>query len=747
MTQIKLLLSGLNKEDRFAFFCLSVLYAGYFLFFNIFIHVNPGINERAEFLMFVLGWLTVPVLVILSMGGLEYLRQRSFAGQRLFYPILLLANLLFWVIAIWSLRLLSMETEGCYSAACIFKALDQQIPSWQTGEFTAGGLSFHCWQAVAGGFFIINGLVLGTMRLAGGILLKTDYTSGKLSDILYLALFIGLGLLGINFSGFRFGNFYFALLVGLLAFVSIFHQYILNWHPGRKGMTVIHCGLISLTVFLVFDPGFTYDRHHQNHMLGPVADLMNGKAPLVDINCQYGVGIIYFLKWMFAWLPFSYQGFNFLVTLTYLGLYIMVYVLLWYLLKSVPLAIFTFLIVLTTNFLATVGEAAAYPSIGALRFGLPYFILLSAILRNTQPRSRQVSFAIEAAVVAVASVWSFETFVYTIATYLAIVVYEWTAGYSNILQLLASIVKRLSGVVVLTFCVHLWLAWDIHSRSGQWPHWAYYLDYLFLYSTAGFGGMLIAPWTPWLLFIMIPLMSLLAIFHKMFWSGAKNCPLEFNLIVGLCGLATVQFTYFLGRSHPNNFFHISIPVICLAAFWLVYASRQEERLPTKFYPLFVYGCYFAAFFLFLNVLPQTATKIQTKLAKYAKFHDHCESFARRKPTDNKVAAAVALVEKFAGDKSRVAIFLSADDTTEVLMLTKKTHVFPFNYALQANLLKSEQERVLNFAHSLKEGDIIFVSKDYSDLQARVVFKLQEEFLFVPREITPEGIVAFELRHS
>jgi len=746
MFQLKSLLSGLNKDDRFAFFCLSVLAAGYFLFFNIFIHVNQGINERAEFFIFVLGWLTVPVSAILSMVGLEYLRQRSFAGRRLFYPVLLLANLLFWVIAIWSLRLLSLETS-CYSAPCILKALDQQIPSWQTGEFRVGELSFPCWQTIAGLFWVVNGLVLGTMRLAGGIFLKTDYTSGKLSDILYLALFIGLGLLGMNFSGFRFEKFYFVLLAGLLAFVSIFHKYILNWHPDRKGMTVIYSGLIFLTVFLVFDPGFTYDRHHQNHLLGPVVDLMNGKAPLVDINCQYGVGIIYFLKWIFAWLPFSYQGFNFLVTMTYLGLYIIVFVLLRYLLKSVPLAIFTFLIVLTMNFLATVGEAAAYPSIGALRFGLPYFILLSAILRGTQPRSRQVSFAIEAAVVAVASVWSFETFVYTIATYLAIVVYEWTAGYSNIRQLLASIAKRLSGVVVLTFCAHFWLAWDIHSRSGQWPHWAYYLDYLFLYSTAGFGGMLIAPWTPWLILIVVPLISLLAIFFKMVFSESNRYPPEFSLVTGLCGLAVGQFTYFLGRSHPNNFFHISIPVICLAAFWLIYGSRQGERLPTKFYSLFVYGCYLAAFFLFLNVLPPTAAKIQTKLANYAGFPEHLESFLQRKPTDHKVAEAVDLVERFAGDKSRIAIFISADDTTEVLMLTKKTHVFPFNYALQANLLKSEQERVLNFAYSLQEGDIIFVSKDYSDLQARVVFRLQKEFSFVPREVTPGGIVAFELRHS
>jgi len=746
MTQIKLLLSGLHREDRFAFFCLSVCYAGYFLFLNIFLHVNHGIGERDEFFIFVHSWLTVPILTIAAVSTIEYLRQRSFRDSPLFYPCLLLTNLCGWVATLWSLRLLTIN-PGCDCIGTgILNALDQQIPSWQTGEYASHGLPFVYWQVIVVLFIFLNGLALVVIKLEGDFL-KTDYTSEKLSDILYLALFIGLGLLAMNFSGFRFEKFYFALLAGLLAFVSISHKYILNWHPGRNGMTVIHCGLFFLMIFLVFDPGFTYDRHHQNHMLGPVADLMNGKAPLVDINCQYGVGIIYFLKWIFAWLPFSYQGLNFLVTLTYLGLYIMVYMLLRYLLKSVPLAIFTFLIVLTTNFFATVGEAAAYPSIGALRFGLPYFILLSAMLRGSQPRWRQVSLAIEAAVVAVASVWSFETFVYTIATYLAIVVYEWTAVYSNIRQRLASVGKRLSGVVVLTFCAHLWLVWDIHSRSGQWPHWAYYLDYLFLYSTDGFGGMLIAPWTPWLLFIMIPLMSLLAIFHKMFWSGVKNCPLEFNLVAGLCGLATVQFTYFLGRSHPNNLFHISIPVICLVAFWLVYASRPEGRLPAKFYPLFVYGCYFSAFFLFLNVLPQTAAKIQTRLANYAKFRDHFESFARRKPTNNKVAEAVDLVEKFAGDKSRVAVFLSSDDTTEVLMLTKKTHVFPFNYALQANLLKSEQQRILNFAHALKEGDIIFVSKDYSDLQARVVFRLQREFRFVPREVTPHGIVAFELRHS
>ena len=79
------------------------------------------------------------------------------------------------------------------------------------------------------------------------------------------------------------------------------------------------------------------------------------------------------------------------------------------------------------------------------------------------------------------------------------------------------------------------------------------------------------------------------------------------------------------------------------------------------------------------------------------------------------------------------------------MLSGKANVFPFNDALQANSLNSVKRRVLNFPHHLKAGDIIFVAKDFSDLPAFVVLKLQKEFKFITKEITPHGIFAIELK--
>lgn len=746
MSQIKCVFSGLKREQRPSFFWLSVLYAGYFLFFNIFLHVNHGINEWAEFLIFIHGWMTVPILTILAVSALEYLRQRSFKENQAFYPVVLLANLLCWVIALWGLRLLTIKTDGCLTLLCVLNALDQQIPSWQTGQWTAGGVSFYFWQGVVLIFILIHVLALATIKLMGGFL-TTDYTSRKLSDILWGVLFVGLGLIGLNFSGFRFEKFFLFLASALFALLSIFHKKMISFQPTRTGMRVMTAICTLAIIFLVFDPGFAYDRHHQNHLLGPVTDLLNGKSPLVDINCQYGVLIIYFLKLAFSWLPFSYQGFNLLVTVTYAGLYLGLYAFLRYLLRSVVLAIATLCLIIMTHFFATMGEAGAYPSIGPLRFGLPYLILFLTMVPLRYPHARRLALWLEGAVLALASAWSFETCVYTTTTYLAIAVYEGMVRYQNIRQLAVSMLERLASVSVLGLCLHLWVAFDIQARSGQWPHGSYYVDYLFLYSTVGFGSMVIAPWSPWLWFIMIPLVSLFIIFYTMVWSGSKNCPPEFSLVSGLCGLAIGQFTYFLGRSHPNNLFHISIPIICLAAFWLFYAGRQEGNSAKKFYPWLIYGGYVAAFFLFFNILPQTIKKIQAKIVHYGQFQNNFASLLTRKPTNGRVAEAVFLVDKYARDKSRIAIFISADDTTEVLMLTQKTHVFPFNYALQANLLAKERERVVNFVHPLKEGDIIFVSKDYSDLQARVVFRLQKQFRFVPREIAPSGMVAFELRRS
>jgi hypothetical protein len=183
------------------------------------------------------------------------------------------------------------------------------------------------------------------------------------------------------------------------------------------------------------------------------------------------------------------------------------------------------------------------------------------------------------------------------------------------------------------------------------------------------------------------------------WSG------QLRVVAGLTGLSIGQFTYFLGRSHPNNLFHISIPFIILFGFWAVYLLEESER---KWRPRrsFLLAFYFALFFLLVNAWPKAIAKIQWKLEDYRYLSRNVQDLLHRTPSNVKTAEALYLVDKYAGDKKQIAIFISPDDSTETLVLSAKTHIYPYNYILQEGTLESATMRLLSFKPPLKEGDII-----------------------------------------
>jgi hypothetical protein len=88
-----------------------------------------------------------------------------------------------------------------------------------------------------------------------------------------------------------------------------------------------------------------------------------------------------------------------------------------------------------------------------------------------------------------------------------------------------------------------------------------------------------------------------------------------------------------------------------------------------------------------------------------------------------VSDALALIERHAADSTRIALFLAPDLTTETLLLSQKTHVFPLSNPIQDNLLPSARARALQFDHSMQEGDYLFITRNGSSLN-----RIQREIL-------------------
>ncbi len=745
MFKSNILSSALSSaENQFACFWLTVSYAAYFLFLNILVHIKGGISEREEFIVFIHGWLTVPLLTSVQIFIIEKIRQKFFKEKCLFYPLLLIANVLYWAVTTWGLRWASLAGERCSSFSCILTGMDSQIPSWETGGFAGGKISTLTFILLGILLPVLNLAVLMGVKLLGRIL-KTEYTCKLFSDIVYVTIPFFVGIVLINYSSFVFSRFYFLLIATVLAFLSIWHKKIMEFQLKNLWLKLLNLFIILLIGFLIFEPTLPVNFHHYNHYIGPTVDLMAGKSLLVDINCQYGVLPIYFLKETFRLFPFSYKGFSLLLMILFLGQYILLFGLLRFAFKSLIFSMTALLLIIMANYFGTLEHAVGFPSIGPLRFGLPLLVLFFNMLGSRYPRAQKIFWAWEGFVVGISFGWSFETLTYVAFTFLALLFFDCLYAMKHRQRLWGMLLQRLGWVIFFTLTVHLFLMIDIYLRSGQRPHWEYYFDYVFLYSTKEFGAMLIAPWTPWVLFLLVPLISLLSIFYLLLWTETKCDPAQLRIITGLSGLAIAQLTYFLGRSHPNNLFHISIPIVFIFIFWMIYLGRFSDWVDKKFYFPLMYVCYFTLFLLFMNLLPKTVEKLIARKDNYSYFKENIFMLGHRSPSNIKVVEALQLVKKYANVNKRIGLFISPDDTVEVLMLIGKTNIFPFNYALQDRTVNAAVKRILNFKHPLKAGDYIFVSREQCDLQQRIVYNLQKQFRFVVKEGTSQQIYAIELQ--
>ena len=159
---------------------------------------------------------------------------------------------------------------------------------------------------------------------------------------------------------------------------------------------------------------------HHGFWLGPTNELLAGRALLVDNAAQYGVGSIYFLAGWFQLAPIGYGTLGFLDGALFAFAFGAGYLLLR--LAAVPrwLAAATLgvgIVVLIYNLVYPVGTI---PQHGPLRFGLPLALIGAAVWEGRRVRAPRFAKWAQFGVLGLAAVWSFEAFVYTLATFAGI---------------------------------------------------------------------------------------------------------------------------------------------------------------------------------------------------------------------------------------------------------------------------------------------------------------------------------------
>ena len=348
------------------------------------------------------------------------------------------------------------------------------------------------------------------------------------------------------------------------------------------------------------------------------------------------------------------------------------------------------------------GFPSMYPSTGAVRF-LPGYLLVGCFaLRGRLPRHRAWVFVLEALVVGVSSVWSLESFVYVSVAYLASLVYETAHVKRSWIrrELQARIVPTAVAVVVS----HISLAVFTYLRAGDWPHWWRYLDYIRLYSTKEFGTLPVEPWTPWLIIAGAYVVSVVALGVRRITLEKADLKHEYAVVFAMSALGIGQFTYYVGRSHLYNLFHICAPAFFVAGYWFIAAARALPRASQPFRQSFVFACYGAVVFCVLTAIPDVMQKFDhTWLSFVMTGREWVE-----KPAAPRAVEAAQLMRRHAANARRVAFTSTSDLQVETYLLVRKTSVWPLSFPAQDELIPEAKERIFSTPTGLKVGDVVFV---------------------------------------
>lgn len=493
--------------------------------------------------------------------------------------------------------------------------------------------------------------------------------------------------------------------------------------------------LVVVTIgWLVFDPHLHADAHHHVWYLAPAHAVMHGGTVLGDIVTAYGILPIYLLAAFFGLgiLPISYGAFSALLSALLVAEYVLVYALLRLLRVSLGHAVLGVGMVLLVNFVGTHGALTCFPSIGPLRFGIPYLLVLIPILRGRRPERTRSLAALEAVVVAVASLWSLETFLLTVATYLGIVTLEAAIASRRGIGL-RSTLARVSYASLSVAVIHVAFAAFVQLRTSHWPLWDAYIELVFAYTPAGSGVLLLIPPKigAWVTLAGIYGASLLGCAWTLPRVRSAAGAGSLAAVLGLTAMGIAGFGMYLGRASSWWLHATAIPPIVLLTFWIDRLTCRSTQAPRAFRFTTATCAYGVALLAALHLREPLDEWLHHPSPHFLAAESPlnrtwgCSAFPRclfgPRPAGPGAEEIVQLIAKYAPPGRPVGVFLGALATPDVLLGARRRHAFPLSAPAQDGLVPGNAARIVGARHSLLPGDRIFV--DRAQLMAPLLFPL------------------------
>jgi hypothetical protein len=513
--------------------------------------------------------------------------------------------------------------------------------------------------------------------------------------------------------------------------------------PSRAGVRVADAGFVlvaSLVVFYVGRPSGPL-ASNQNYFLGPALDVLHGHPMLVSTFSQYGVGMIDALAAVFLVVPIGYGTFTILLAALTVLFFAVFYVVLRWSTRSVLVAALGLMTVVVLDIFGQVDFYAFFPSTGVLRFGLPWLVIACALAAVANPRHEQLFDGLLLAVVAVASVWSGEAAAYCLGTAIALACLSAATADASARERLRTGALRIALLIAVSASSVLAFTLVSRAATGVWPDWGGYLEYIHLYTIGDFGDLPIRSWSPGLAIGGVYLISAIAIVLLAMTRAelVRERIVAFRAATGLTALGTLVYTYFLGRSHPNNVVHVSPPAVALLFVWFdivrcSLSSRQAVAIAGA-----------AVVFFAALVLAGERRSIETKysstalaavLGSSAPLGSQLAALSHNPVVEPATTRVVTFVKSLRRGYTSLTVLLGPFIETEVMLRLDTGNTITSSNPIQEAISRRSDSRIAAAVRSLPPDGVVVIN------ETEHVLALQEyAFSLLQRRFTLRQIAA------
>ncbi|MBA3422798.1 MAG: hypothetical protein H0U12_13085 [Thermoleophilaceae bacterium] len=459
-------------------------------------------------------------------------------------------------------------------------------------------------------------------------------------------------------------------------------------------------------------------RHHQGFWLGPLNEVVHGQALLVDVTSQYGVGVLYFLAVFFQIAPLGYGSLSLAAGFLTAVQYALIYGIMRFGGCPRTLAVAGIAAAVFGLVAGAIGSPADYPSIGALRFGIPWLIVALAVLSARWQRHRAPLRVAAAALVGIASVWSFETFVYASAVFAAVVSFEVATLERYRVRTFGRDILAAAGWCVIA---HLALAVATRILAGSWPDWSTYLALLRLYSAGDVYRVVAEPWSPGLPLLLLHLASaigLAALLMRRRKLVLDRRPL-FLVIAAASGLGIASFSYFVGQSDPNALIYSALPAVVEGGLWAALVGERLLSAGQVSRVVATGAAFWLAALLAISGWPDATVKWRrTALAHTIPAGDGEGSLGaavlrlwRSPPSDPRALIGQALLARNLPPGETALVIAEPELSVETLVRSGRANALPISHPEQDNLVPDKADsRVIRAVNGLSPGTLMLIQR-------------------------------------